>query len=94
MSPRESAKIMSVDDLADELMIEVDLDDTVDLDGVMVGDPVSGQIFLTVHECPYCHSKSQTIGVCHAVYYCSYCASVRGRKMEMNCKFESLESEE
>ena len=94
MSGKAVARIVDMDEI-DALAIELDLDaEGVVVESVMVGDPVSGTLYLVTHECPDCHSKMQTIGVAHGVYECSKCAAVRSRRKVMNRRFECLEIEE
>jgi hypothetical protein len=91
MSYRAGAKVMdNVDDLLDGL--EVDLDVDVLEPALVIGEPLDGAyMFITVHTCPHCKAKMQTIGAGHAVYNCSWCAGKRGRNVEMQRTYEPLE---
>ena len=91
MSSRAAAKVVDVDDdlLAE---IEVDLDRDIFEPALVVGEPIEGHLFISTHECPFCHAKMQTVGVGRPVYLCSWCEKERSRKIEMVCRHERLET--
>lgn len=92
MSSRAAAKIMDMDE---EMVIEVDLDNSAsEISHCFVGDPIDGDIFLTTHTCGFCRSSLQTIGTGYTKFFCSNCAAVRSRQVEMSRSFECLEAEE
>ena len=92
MSSKPSAKLVDVDE-RDLLMIEFEPEE-MGVDSVMVGSIVTGTVYLVTHECPFCHSQMQTIGVGHGTYECSKCYVTRGRKVTMRQGFQNLENEE
>lgn len=84
-----SAKIDKlVEDLND---IDVDLEQDVYDGSVMVGGYVNGNMYLVVHECPFCRASMETIGVGHGKYMCSYCKVSRNCEVEMNTTFTQME---
>lgn len=92
MSSRAAAKIMDMDE---EMVIEVDLANLEpELTNCFVGDPIKGDIYLTTHTCGFCQSSLQTIGTGYTQFFCSNCAAVRSRQVEMSRSFECLEAEE
>ena len=96
MSTRQSgARVLSKaeNEFVDDLVDFIDEDDD-GMEVLMDLVAVKGEVYLATHECSFCHSTAQTIGVCHATHYCSYCEAKRGRKIEMDRKFERLEIEE
>jgi transposase-like protein len=92
MSSKPSAKMIEADDIS-LLQIEFDPEDMTDVNAVMVGDVIKGTIYLTTHECPFCHSQMQTLGVAHGSYDCSKCAATRSRSITMTRRYECLENE-
>jgi hypothetical protein len=91
MSGKASAKIMeNIEDILDGLDVDMDID--VLEPCLFIGEPIDGaDIFIVVHTCEFCRRKMQTMGVGHGVYYCSWCASKRGRHIEMKRSYEPLE---
>jgi len=91
MSAKSGAKVAKIDD--DDLLNLIDDIEVNMLEpAIFIGEPIDGgYVFLVVHECPFCHGKMQTMGVGHGVYYCSHCASARGRSVEMTRTYERLE---
>lgn len=88
MSSKAAAFVESMDDLLD---IEVDLDAEIYGGEVMVGGHIEGDMYLVVHECPFCHSKMETIGVGFQKFLCGHCKAVRSREIEMGVRLTRLE---
>lgn len=89
MSSKGAAAIVEkIDDLKD---IEIDLDADIYGGEVMVGGYVSGDMFLVVHECPFCRSQMETIGVGFTKFLCGKCKEMRGREIEMEVRLTKLE---
>ena len=88
MSSKAAAVVDTMDDLLD---IEVDLDADFYGGEVMVGGRVQGDMYLVVHECPFCHAKMETIGVGYSKFFCGHCKAVRSRDIEMKVNLTKLE---
>jgi hypothetical protein len=90
MSSKPAARVMNMND---EYEIIIDDDQEVVDESFTVGYPESGPIYLTSHECPFCHSMMETIGVGFGDYYCSNCWAMRSRKVLMKPRHQLLEEE-
>lgn len=88
MSSKAAAVLDSMENLLD---IEVDLEADIYGGEVMMGGHVEGDMYLTVHECPFCHSKMETIGVGYTKFLCAHCKAIRSKEIEMGVRLTKLE---
>lgn len=91
-SSKASAKVLSKQE-SELVVLELSDDIIEDANALMVGAPIDGVIYLTIHSCPYCHNEMETIGIAHGIFECSNCAAVRSRRIEMARRFKCLEKD-
>jgi len=87
-----SAKLLDKDE-TEMVVLELGEDVLEEAHSLLVGAPIKGEVYLTTHYCDYCRSEMETIGIAHGIFECSYCASVRSRRVEMKRRFKCLENE-